>query len=96
MEDRLDLVEVAVDPMHGVVLTDVFPEVDQPLRHDLQAELLEHLTPDGVPQGLAVILAATGQDKELALFGPDADRQDLIAPQDNRTRGRPDARGCTA
>jgi hypothetical protein len=96
VEDRLDLVEVAVDPMHGVVLTDVFAQVEEALRHDLQAELLKHLTPDGIPQGLAVILTATGQDKELALFGPDADRQNLIAPQDDRTRGRPDARGCTA
>ena len=27
MEDRFDLVEVAMDPMHGVVLADVFAEV---------------------------------------------------------------------
>jgi hypothetical protein len=43
-----------------------------------------------------MILAAAGQDEELALFGPDAHRQDLIAAQDDRTRGRPDAGGCTA
>ena len=27
MEDRLDLMEVAMDPVHGVVLTDVFAKV---------------------------------------------------------------------
>ena len=96
VEDRFDLVEVAMDPMHGMVLTHVLPEVDQPLRHDLQAELLEDLTPDGIPQGLSVILAAAGQDEELAFFGPDADRQDVIAAQDDRARGCPDAGGCTA
>jgi len=48
MEDRLDLVEVAVDPMHGVVLADVFPQIDQPLRDDPQAQFLEDLALDGV------------------------------------------------
>jgi hypothetical protein len=43
-----------------------------------------------------VILAATGQDQELALFGPDADRQDLITAQDDGARGRPDPGGCAA
>jgi hypothetical protein len=37
MEDRFDLMEVAVDPVHGVVLTDVFAQVEQALRHDPQA-----------------------------------------------------------
>jgi len=49
MEDRFDLMEVAMDPVHGVVLTDVFPEIDQSLRHDPEAELLKDLPLDGVP-----------------------------------------------
>ena len=96
MEDGLDLVEVAVDPVHGVVLADVFPEVEKTLRHDLETQLLEDLAADGVPQGLAMILAAAGQDEELALFGPDPDRQDLFAAQDDGTASRPDPGGCTA
>jgi len=96
MEDRLDLVEVAVDPVHGVVLADVFAEVEQALRHHPQAEFLQDLALDGVPQGLAVILTAAGQDEELALFGPDPDRQDLIAAQDDGTGGRPDPGRRTA
>lgn len=96
MEDSLDLVEVAMDPVHGVVLADVFPEVEQALRHDLETQFLEDLTPDGISQGLAVILTAAGQDEELALFGPDPDRQDLFAAQDDGTGGRPDPGRCTA
>ena len=96
MEDGFDLMEVAMDPVHGVVLADVFPKVEKALRHDLEPQLLQDLALDGVPQGLAVILATTGQDEELALLGPDPDRQDLIAAQDDRARGCPDAGGCTA
>jgi hypothetical protein len=96
MEDGFDLMEVAVDPVHGMVLTDVFPEVEQALRHDLETQFLQDLTPDGIPQGLAVILTTAGQDEELALFGPDPDRQDLFAAQDDGTGGRPDPGGCTA
>jgi hypothetical protein len=96
MEDGFDLMEVAMDPVHGVVLADVFPKVEKALRHDLEPQLLQDLALDGVPQGLAVILATTGQDEELALLGPDPDRQDLIAAQDDRARSCPDAGGCTA
>jgi hypothetical protein len=96
MEDGFDLMEVAMDPVHGVVLADVFPEVEKALRHDLEPQLLQDLALDGVPQGLAVILATTGQDEELAFLGPDPDSQDLIAAQDDGAGGRPDARGCTA
>ena len=96
MEDGFDLVEVAMDTMHGVVLADVFAEVEQALRHDLEPQLLQDLPADSVSQSLAVILTAAGQDKELALFGPDADRQDLFTAQDDGTGGRTDARGCTA
>ena len=39
MEDRLDLMKVAMDPMHGVVLADVFAKVQETLRHNLQAKL---------------------------------------------------------
>ena len=94
MEDGLHLVEVAMDTVHGVVLADVLPEVEKALRHDLEPQLLEDLTADCVPQGLAMILAAAGEDEELALFGPDPDRQDLIAAQDDGTASRPDTGGC--
>ena len=94
MEDGLDLVEVAMDAVHGVILADVFPEVEEALRHDLETQLLQDLAADGIPQGLTVILAAAGQDKELALFGPDPNRQDLFAVQDDGTGGRPDPGGC--
>ena len=96
MEDGLDLMEVAMDPVHSVVLADVFAKVQQTLRHDLEPQFLQDLALDGIPQGLAVILAATGQDQELALFGPDADRQDLITAQDDGARGRPDPGGYAA
>ena len=96
MEDRFDLMEVAVDPVHGVVLADVFPQVDQTLRYDPEAELLEDFPLDGVPQRLAVILAAARQDKELALLGPDPHGEDLVAAQDDGPGGRADARGCAA
>jgi hypothetical protein len=43
-----------------------------------------------------MILAAAGQDEELALFGPDPDRQDIIAAQDDGTASRTDPGGCTA
>ena len=96
MEDGFDLVEVAVDPVHGVVLADVFPEVEKALRRDLETQLLQDLAADGIPQGLAMILAAAGEDKKLALFGPDADRQDLFTAQDDGTGGRPDPGRCAA
>ena len=79
MEDGFDLMEVAMDAVHGVVLADVFAKVQQTLRHDLETQFLQDLALDGIPQGLAMILAAAGQDEELALFGADADRQDLVA-----------------
>jgi hypothetical protein len=43
-----------------------------------------------------VILTTAGQDEEFALFGPDADRQDLVAAQDDGTGSRPDPGGCAA
>ena len=91
VEDRFDLMEVTVDPVHGVVLADVFAKVQQTLRHDIETQFLQHLALDGVPQGLAMVLAAAGQDEEFSLFGPDPDRQDLLATQDDRARGRADA-----
>ena len=96
MEDGFDLMEVAMDAVHGVVLADVFAKVQQTLRHDLETQFLQDLALDGIPQGLAMILAAAGQDEELALFGADADRQDLVAAQDDGTGGRPDPGGCAA
>jgi hypothetical protein len=96
MEDCFDLMEVAMDPVHGVVLTDVFPEIDQSLRHDLEPQLLQDLALDSISQGLAVILAAARQDEEFALFGADTDREDLVTAQDDGPSGRADARGCAA
>jgi hypothetical protein len=96
MEDGFDLMEVAMDPVHGVILADVFAEVEKALRHDLEPQLLQDLALDGISQGLAVILATAGQDEELAFLGPDPDRQDLIVAQDDRARGCPDAGRCTA
>ena len=96
MEDGFDLVEVAMDAVHGVVLADVFAEVEQALRHDLQPQFLQDLAADGVSQSLAVILAPAGQDEELTLFGPDPDRQDLITAQDDGPASRPNPGGCTA
>jgi hypothetical protein len=96
MEDRFDLMEMAMDAMHGVILADVFPQIDQTLRHDPEAELLEHLPLDGVPQRLAVILSATRQHEELAFFGTDPHGEDLVAAQDDGPRGRADARRCAA
>lgn len=95
MEDGFNLVEVAMDAVHGVVLADVFAEVEQALRHDLEPQLLQDLAADGIPQGLAVILTAARQDQELALFGPDPDCQDLFTAQDDGTASRPDPRRCT-
>jgi len=92
VEHGFDLMEVPVDPVHRVVLADVFPEIKERLRLDPQAKFFEHLAPDGIPQRLAVVLSAAGQDQELAFLGPDPDREDLLAPQDDRTGGRADAR----
>lgn len=96
MEDGFDLVEVAVDAMHGMVLADILAEIQQALRDDLEAEFLEDLAADGIPQSLAMILAAAGEDEELAFFGADTDRQDLFSAQDDGTRRRPDPGGSTA
>jgi hypothetical protein len=48
VEDGLDLVEVAMDAMHGVVLADVLAEVEQALRYDIETQLLQDLPADGV------------------------------------------------
>jgi len=42
-----------------------------------------------------VILSATGENKELSFFGANADREDIIAAQDDGASRRPDARGST-
>ena len=96
MEDRFDLMEVAMDPMHGVVLADVFAEIEQALRHDLQTQLLEDFTGDGVAQGLPMILTSARQNKELPFFGTDAHREDIAAAQDDGTSGGPNAGSNTA
>jgi len=96
MEDRLDLMEVAVNPVHGVVLADVFAEVEQTLRYDREAELFEDFASDGITQRLAVVLAASRQDEEVSFFRPDANREQVAAPQDHGARRRPDAGGDTA
>ena len=95
VEDGLDLMKVAMDPMHGVVLADVFAKVQQTLRHDLEPQFLQDLALDGIPQGLAVILAAAREHEELALFRADADREDVAATKDDGTSRRPDPGGST-
>jgi hypothetical protein len=95
MEDRLDLMKVAMDSMHGVVLADVFAKVQETLRHDLQAKFFQDFSAHSVAQRLAVILSATGENKELSFFGTNADREDVFTPQNDRSGGRPDPRGST-
>jgi hypothetical protein len=85
--------EVAMDPMHGVVLADVFAEVQEALRHDLQAKLFQDFAAHGVAQCLAMILTAAREDEEFPFFGADADRQDIATAQDDRSRRCPDPRG---
>lgn len=91
MEDRLDLMEVAVDTMHGVVLADVFAKVQKPLGCDLKAKLLEDFTAYGVAQCLAMILSAARQNQKLPFFGPDTDCQDITTAEDDGASRRPDA-----
>ena len=93
MEDRLDLMKVTMDPMHGVVLADVFAEIEETLWYDLQAKLFEDFAAHGVAQRLAVILAAAREYEELALFRADADREDVAVTKDDGTSRRPDPRG---
>jgi len=95
MEDGLDLMKVTVDSMHGVVLADVFAKVQETLRHNLQAKFFQDFAAHSVAQRLAVILSATGENKELSFFGTNADREDVFAPQDDGSRRRPDPRGST-
>jgi len=95
MEDRFDLVEVAMDPMHGVILADVFAKVQKPLRYDLQSKFLEHFATHGVAQCLAVILTAARKNKELPFFGADTDRENIAATQDDGAGRRADARRRT-
>ena len=93
MEDSLDLMEVAMDPMHGVVLADVFAKVQEALRRDLQAEFFQDFATHGIAQGLTVILAAAREHKELPLFRADADREEVAATKDDGTSRRPDPGG---
>ena len=84
-----------MDPMHGVVLADVFAEIEETLGHDLKAKLFQDFAAHGVAQRLAVILSATGENKELSFFGTNADRKNVSATQNDRSGGRPDPRGST-
>jgi len=93
MEDGLDLMEMAMDPMHGVVLAHIFAEVEETLRHDPQAEFFEDFAPYGITQRFAVILAAAREHKELPFFGADAHGQDVSATEDDGARRRPDPGG---
>jgi hypothetical protein len=95
MEDGLDLMKVAMDSMHGVVLADVLAKVQETLRHDHQAKFFQDFAAHGVAQRLAVVLSATGENKELSFFGANADREDVSATQNDRSGGRPDPRGST-
>lgn len=93
MEDRLNLMKVAMDPMHGVVLADVFAKVQETLRHDLQAKFFQDFAAHGIAQRLAVVLSTTRQNKELAFIGADANREDIAAAQDDGSSRRPNPGG---
>jgi len=95
MEDRLDLMKVPMDSMHGVVLADVFAEVQKALRYDFQSEFFQDFATHGITQRLSMILAAARQHEELALFRADADREDVAVTEDDGARRRPDPRGST-
>jgi hypothetical protein len=95
MEDRLDLMKVTMDPMHGVILADVFAKVQETLRYDFQSEFLQDFATHGITQCLSMILSATGENKELSFFGANADREDVFAAQDDGASRRPDPRGST-
>ena len=93
MEDRLDLMKVAMDPMHGVVLADVFAKIEETLWHNLQAELLQDFAAHRIAQRLTVILTTAREHEELALFRSNADREDVSTTQDDGTSRRPDPGG---
>ena len=93
MEDRLDLMKVAMDPMHGVVLADVFAKVQETLRHDLQAKFFQDFAAHGIAQRLAVVLSTTRQNKELSFFGADTDREDIAVAEDDGSSRRPNPGG---
>ena len=95
MEDRLDLMKVTVNPMHGVVLADVFAKIQKPLGRDFKAELLQDFASHGVAQRLAMVLSAARQNQKLPFFGADTDRQDISAAKDDGAGRRPDARRST-
>ncbi len=90
MKDRFDLMEVAVNSMHGVVLADVFAEIQQALGHNRQPELFQNFSTYGVAQRLSVILPAAGQHEELTLLSANPHREDIAATQDDGARRRPD------
>ena len=48
VEDGLDLMKVAMDPMHRVVLADVFAKVQETLGYDHQAKLFQDFAAHGV------------------------------------------------
>lgn len=95
MEDRFDLMEVPMDPVHGMVLADVLAEVEEALRHDVQSEFLEDFAAHGVTQRLSMILTAARQDEELPFFGADTHGEDIAAAQDDGAGRRPDPGGST-
>jgi hypothetical protein len=95
MEDRFNLVEVTMNPMHGVVLADVFAEIQETLRRDLKAEFFEDFATHGIAQCLSVVLTATRKDQELPLLSADADRKDIPSTEDDGTSRRPDPGGNT-
>jgi hypothetical protein len=92
-EHGLHLMEMTMDALHGVVLADILADVDQTTGRDGQTQLLQHLPPHGVGQGLTVFLATAGQDEELPFLGTDAHGQQGAVPQDDGAGRRADGRG---
>ena len=93
MEDRLHLMEVPMDAVHGVVLADVFPDVHEAAGRHGQPQFLHHLTAHGIGQRLAMLLPTSGQDEELPLLGPDPHDQERRFAQDDGPGRRADSRG---
>lgn len=96
VEDRLHLMEVSMDAVHGVILADVLPHVHEAARRDGKPQFLHHLTAHGIGQRLSVLLAAAGQDEELPFLGPDAHDQQRPVPQEDGPGRRTNSRRVAA
>gem|GEM_PF-6342309 len=88
MEDRLHLVEVAVDSMHTMILADILPDIEQRLRGHPEPEFFQDLSGHRGLQGFTVVLPTAGQDKELPFVRANPHRENITIPENHRTGGR--------